>query len=317
MTSFLKYIILSITMTAICYGQNAGTAGAFARMGFGARGMSMGNALTAVTTGDISTYYNPAVSAFSENRRAAATFGFLSLDRYLNFLSYTQAIKPTAGLSAGIINAGVNKIDGRDRSGTRTEEYSTYENQFYLAFSNRVDKRVSLGVAVKLYHSKLFDEVKSTTVGFDVGVCVQILDGLFTGLTIQDIGSKYNWDTKPLYSDPTAGKTVIEKFPTLRRIGVAYSLPNGMGLVSVDYENSTQKTSILRAGAEYNFMEYFSVRSGIDRLEFGENATGVKPSFGFTAKKSLGEWTPAVSYAYIFESFAPRGIHIITLSTTF
>lgn len=317
MTNILKYIIFSIIITVICYGQNAGTAGAFARMGFGARGMSMGNALTAVTTGDISTYYNPALSAFSESRRASATFGFLSLDRYLNFLSYTQTIKPTAGLSAGIINAGVNKIDGRDRSGIRTEEYSTYENQFYLAFSNRVDKRVSLGVAVKLYHSKLFEEVKSTTVGFDVGACVQIWDGLFAGLTIQDIGSKYNWDTKPLYSDPTAGKTVIEKFPTLRRIGVAYTLPNGMGLVSVDYENSTQKTGILRAGAEYNFMEYFSVRSGIDRLEFGENATGVKPSFGFTVKKSFGEWTPAVSYAYIFESFAPRGIHIITLSTTF
>ena len=32
--------------------QNAGTAGAFARMGAGARGMGMGNALTAVISGD-------------------------------------------------------------------------------------------------------------------------------------------------------------------------------------------------------------------------------------------------------------------------
>jgi hypothetical protein len=316
MKNYFQYIVMFLLCTAATSAQNAGTAGAFARMGFGARGMAMGNAMTAIITGDISTYYNPALSAFSEHRTAAASFGILSLDRNLNFLNYTQSIKPTAGISVGLINAGVSKIDGRNLNGIHTEDYSTFENQFYLAFSNRVDERISLGVAVKLYYSKIFEEVKSTTVGFDIGVCVRIIDRLYAGVAIQDIGSKYRWDTHAIYPDPE-GRSITDKFPNQRRIGLAYLLPSNIGVVSAEFENSSEKTNIFRAGAEYNFMEYFSIRGGVDRVDFSDKATGAKPSFGFSAKKSFGEWTPAVTYAYAFESYAPHGIHIITLSTNF
>ena len=39
--------------------------GAFSRMGFGARGMGMGNALSSVTEGNLVSYYNPGSSGFS------------------------------------------------------------------------------------------------------------------------------------------------------------------------------------------------------------------------------------------------------------
>ena len=38
--------------------------GAFSRMGFGARGIGMGNAMSAVTTGNLVSYYNPAFHHF-------------------------------------------------------------------------------------------------------------------------------------------------------------------------------------------------------------------------------------------------------------
>jgi len=38
----------------------------------------------------------------------------------------------------------------------KTGDLSTSENQVFLAFSNRLDPRVGIGVAVKLYHSKLY-----------------------------------------------------------------------------------------------------------------------------------------------------------------
>jgi hypothetical protein len=305
-----------LVMSTTVYAQSSNNAGAFARMGFGARGISMGNALTAVTTGDVSTYYNPAVAAFSGERYAAASFGILSLDRRLNYLSYTQPVQPTAGLSIGIINAGVSNIDGRDANGNHTENYSTFENQFYIAFSNRVHPDVSIGVAVKLYYSKLFTDVKSTTVGFDVGICVHIIEQLYGGFAMQDLGSKYNWNSQSIYPDPY-GKQTTDNFPSLRRIGLSYILPSNLGLLSADFENSSNKTNILRFGAEYYAVEYFTVRCGLDRLDFSDAATGAKPTFGFTAKKTFGNWTPALTYAYAFESFAPQAIHIITLSTTF
>lgn len=312
----LALAILLIALTAAAArSQTAGSAGAFARMGFSARGMGMGNALTAVTSGDISTYYNPALAAFSEQRTAAASVGLLSLDRSLNFLSYTQAIKPTAGISFGLINAGVGSIDGRDADGFHTEDYSTFENQFFLAFSNRVDPRVSIGIGVKLYYSKLFDQVKSTTVGFDGGICIRATDELTIGGVIQDINSKYKWDSKSLYD--VNGKTTEDKFPTLQRIGLAYLVPGTGGLISGEFEHSSEGTNVIRVGAEYTLTENFAARGGVDRWDFSSDATGIKPTFGFTVKNSFNGWSPAISYAYIIESFAPAGMHIITVSAAF
>jgi len=314
MKNILSSILILALSLASASAQNAGSAGAFARMGFGARGMSMGNALTAVTTGDISTYYNPALSCFSGRRTAAASVSILSLDRYLNSLSYTQSIQPTAGISAGLINAGVRKIDGRNSDGIHTGDYSTFENQFYLAFSNQVHENVSLGVAVKLYYSKLFDQVKSTTVGFDIGAHINIVENLSAGLVMQDIGSKYIWDTKSIYPEPL-GKTTKDRFPTLRRIGLAYILPQSIGVVSAEYENSSLHTGIFRVGAEYSIIEEFQIRGGVDRIDLSDNATGAKPSFGFTLKKAMNGWTLSINYGFVFESFAPHGMHVITVST--
>jgi hypothetical protein len=310
-----NFILGIFLCTGIARAQIAGSAGAFARMGSGARGMGMGNAMTAVNSGDVQTYYNPSLAAFSENRSAGATFGILSMDRSLNFLNYTQPIHPTAGVSFGIINAGVKNIDGRDADGEKTGDLSTFENQFYLAFSNRVSDRVSLGVAVKLYYSKLYDQVTSTTVGFDVGFCAQVTDNLTLGGAIQDLNSKYTWDTKVIYDQN--GKTTTDKFPTLRRFGVALRLPSNLGLVSAEFENTSMQTNVFRAGAEYYVIEYLTLRAGIDRIDPSSDATGAKPTLGFTIRNSFIGLTPSVTYAYVFESFAPQGMHIITLSTTF
>ena len=197
--------------TCMCVASRAQDAGSFSRLGFGARGMGMGNALTAVGSGDISPYYNPALAGFAETRTASATFGILSLDRSLNFLSYTQPIQPQAGLSIAFISSGVKNIDGRDADGVHTEDYSTFEDQFLFAFANRVSEQVSLGVAIKLNYSKLFDKVTTTTVGFDAGGYFQITPEVSLGAAIKDIGSKYKWDTSPIYG--TDGRQITDQFP--------------------------------------------------------------------------------------------------------
>ena len=275
--------------------------------------MGMGNAGTAVNSGDVSTHYNPALSAFSLSRTAAATFSILAFDRYVNFLSYTQPLEPMAGISVGLINAGVRNIDGRDGDGQHTEDYSVSENQFYLSFSNRVDKNISIGVTVKLLYSKLFDDVKSTTVGFDLGLCAQLTDELSLGVAVIDLNSKYKWDTKKIYSEN--GRQTEDKFPSMRRIGLAYEFLNKNALLSAEFENSSQGTNLFRAGAEYRFMENVAVRGGFDRLELGEKATGAKPSLGFSVTQPLHGWSPSFHYSYVMESFAPHGMHIISISS--
>ncbi len=313
MRRLFGHILLTLLLPFCAAAQIAGTAGSFSRIGFGARGMGMGNACVAVNTGDVSTYYNPALSAFSETPTAAATFSILAFDRYENSLSYTRSLQPMAGLSIGLINAGVRNIDGRDGDGQHTEDYSVNENQFFLSFANRVDERVSIGVTVKLLYSKLFDNVKSSTVGFDLGLCAQLTDQLSLGAAVIDLNSKYKWDTKQIYFEN--GRTTEDKFPSLRRIGLAYKFLEAGALFSAEFENSSQGSNLFRIGAEYTFMTAFTLRGGIDRLELGDNATGAKPSLGFTLTQPINGWTPSIHYTYVVESFAPHGMHIISISS--
>ena len=99
--------------------------GAFSRMGFGARGMGMGNALSAVTEGDLVAYYNPALSVYQQGNSFSSSYSILALDRSLNFIDFTRRFdfgqktnsdgstspRSTAGISIGLINSGVSNID--------------------------------------------------------------------------------------------------------------------------------------------------------------------------------------------------------------
>lgn len=295
--------------------QLGGTPGAFSRMGFGARGMGMGNALTAVTTGDIVGYYNPALLSWAQYRHASASFGVLSLDRRLNFLSYSQPLQPTAGISAGIINAGVSNIDGRDADGEPTGPLKTSENEVFLSFSNKFKAGYSLGVTIKFLYHQLYTDVSSSTVGIDVGLLVPVGNVVTIGATARDLNSKYRWDTSKLYGEQGSSKT--SEFPQLYTLGVAYKLPDSLGIIAVEVEATNKKTLMGRFGIEIPLLPEVSVRAGMDRIDLKEKGNGVKPTFGFTARKNLDDWTPAINYAFVVEPFSPTTTHIISVSVIF
>jgi hypothetical protein len=308
------FFILSYTFFLVPYSfsQLGGTAGSFARMGFSSRGMGMGNALASITVGEISTYYNPALSPFSAEKNACVSYSFLSLDRQLNFLSYTQSVQPTAGFSLGLINQQVGNIDGRDADGIHTETYSTNENQFFLSFANKISKYVSIGLTAKIYYAKLFKEVTSTTVGFDVGFVLQPKEQYAFAVVLQDFNSKYRWNSKALYNEN--GRETINKFPTLTKFAFSYLLPERNGNISAEYETSNQKTSFLRGGVEIKLHEQFTLRGGADRIDTNDEFSGMKPTFGFSLRPSIANLYIKFHYAYIFEPFAPSGAHSIALS---
>lgn len=300
-------------------------------MGLGARGMGMGNALTAITSGELSSYYNPALPSFAGQRSATATYAFLSLDRWLAFLNYTQSIRPTAGLSAGVIYAGVHDIDGRDSDGEPNAVWSSSEYQFFFAFSNKFSDQLSIGIAAKLYVSSvgLQEERRfrllsiytnhggstATTVGIDAGLIYRVTDFLTVGAVVQDIDAKYRWDTANLYG--RSGTATTNPFPLLRRIGISYRLPGELGIVAVDVENNNQGTTLIRAGAEVIATEYLTLRGGVDRIQTTENENGVKPSLGFTLRRELDGTSPSFSYAYVFEPFSTSGMSIVSISFGF
>jgi hypothetical protein len=300
---------------AVAAAQIGGKPGAYSRMGFGARGMGMGNATTALISGDVVGYDNPALLPWVEYRHASASFGMLSLDRSLNFLAFSMALPPQAGLSAGIINSGVSDIDGRDADGIPTGALKTSENQAFLSFGVRTKIGLSFGTTVKLLYYHLYTDMTSLTAGVDLGACYRATDDLTVAATVRDINSKYKWDSSVLFAEQ--GSTSEDRFPTRVTVGAAYRLPDSIGTVTADCEFSNASTITLRAGAEVPLVEALTIRAGIDRIDLKEKGSGVRPAFGFTLQQPVYSLMGRLHYVFVLEPFSPGGLHLITLSAQF
>jgi hypothetical protein len=308
-------ILTVLLVSSVSSAQIGGAPGAYGRMGFGSRGMGMGNAMTAVVSGEVSGYYNPAVIPLAEYRYVSGSFGILSVDRSLNFIGFTQVLPPDAGVSAGLINAGVGNIDGRDADGEQTGMMKTSEDQLFLGFGLKFYSGFSMGITLKILYYHLYTDMTSVTAGLDFGVMYRVDNALSFGLTVKDVNSRYKWDSSPLYLDQ--GTTSEDPFPLRIAGGVAYVLPDSLALVSADVEFSNVKTRTLRVGAEIPVIREVVLRAGVDRIDLKEKGTGTSPSFGFTIARGLHGWTPSITYVYVLEPFAPAGMHMISLGVIF
>ncbi|MEJ5262235.1 MAG: hypothetical protein WHT45_06115 [Ignavibacterium sp.] len=302
--------------------------GAFSRMGFGPRGIGMGNGLTSLTEGNLVAYYNPAASVFQEGNSFQTGYSFLSLDRSLNFLSFTRRFEfrssksenlgrpaSVAGLSAGIINSGVSKIDGRDNNGLKTKELSTSENLFFLGVANKFSDKFALGLTVKLYYYKLYEQVTTTSVGLDIGALYRFNDNFNFSFVLADLNAKYKWDTSPIYGQQ--GLSSENEFPLLKKFGVRYYNPEYKFLIVTEFENSNAGTNIIRFGGEYNIYEGLYLRAGVDQLNLSNDDWAVKPAAGFSYLYKIDDYIVGIDYAFMIEPYSSSDRHIIGVNFNF
>jgi hypothetical protein len=328
--SWIFLIFMFITFSGLAQPQFSEIAvkpGAFSRMGFGARGIGMGNALSAVTTGNLVSYYNPALIVYQEGNSFQTSYSFLSLDRSLNFLNFTKRFdfysskdtsaepRSTAGFTLGIINSGVSNIDGRDNQGLQTGDLSTSENQFFLGVANRFSKKFSIGINAKFYYYKLYEDISSTSVGLDIGALYRINDQFNASVMISDINSKYEWNTADIYGQE--GTTTEDKFPVLLKIGIGYQTKETGIVAGIDFENSNAGTNVVRLGIEYNIFEGLYLRGGADQFDLSNQDRPAKPALGFSYFRGFGDIVIGVDYAFMVEQYSPQDRHIIGLNVNF
>jgi len=318
--------ILSLLFVVTLYAQPefssmASKPGAFSRMGFGARGIGMGNAMSAITTGELNSYYNPALNSFQEGRSFHTSYSFLSLDRNLNFLNFTTKFgdgeggRAIPGITVGIINAGVDNIEARDNQGNQFDNLSTSENQFFLSLSNRFSEKFAIGVAFKFYYYKLYEDVTASSLGFDIGALYLLNDNITISFMISDINSKYEWDTSDLYG--TSGNTTTNKFPVLKKIGVSYKFDDPKIIAAIEFENSNAETNYIRVGAEYNIFENLYIRGGVDKISISNFDIPARPALGFSYFYPLGIGVVGINYAFAIESYSSFDQHIVGLNINF
>lgn len=309
----------------------AQAAGAFARIGFGARGVAMGNALAGDDSGLSSPYYNPALAPFITRQSLDVSAAFMTLGRELQFLQLATPLRPRAGIAAGVIHAGVRDIDGRDGSGYHTGKLSTDEYGFFLAFGVRVIRSLTVGIGLQLFHANLHDTVTPvTSIGIDVGMRMRVTDALSVGIVADDLLARYSWG-----SSASSGRSSSDRFPTRLRLGATYRLLSSRLLLAAEYETRFSSVEVrqrnveligdsprevdtntrlvwhesrVRLGAEYWPLEVFAVRGGATRL-----AGGTAPSAGFMFEQAVGALRIRAEYAVVLEPHALGTMHLVTL----
>lgn len=271
----------------------------------------MGNAMTAVRTGDLNGFYNPSVLLYQRQRVASLSYTALSLDRSHNALYVTLPLDTNAVVSLAGLNAGVSDIDGRDIDGFPTEQYSTSENMASLSFALRIRSLV-IGLSAKIFHHSLFEDVTSTTLGIDAGITYALGEEWTVAAAFRDINSKYKWETSKIYG--TAGNSTTQDFPFRKIVALSYTLPDRRGVAAAEYERTVGGQQIVRFGAEYTLHEAVTVRAGLDGWDL-DDASQAHPSFGITLRPDFAEtWRPSLTYAYVVEPYGLFAAHVITLT---
>lgn len=338
LTKSAMVVLVCLAAVSAAPDVQAQNAGAFARMGFGARGLAMSNALVADAFPDGSPYYNPALAPFATGQSLEFSAAFMSLDRELQFLQFATQLDPGAGLAAGLIHAGVSRIDGRDNSGYHTQEYSTDEFAFFLNFGIHLSRRVTAGVGLQLFHADYFETLEPiNSIGIDVGFTYMPTDDLRIGLAADDLLARYSWDTSDLYG--SQGTTTSDRFPVRLRLGAAQRLFDGRAQIAAEYESrissseyrirtveiignrpqevvtserSQFHTSRFRIGGEYGLSDVFTLRAGVDRI--GANALeGITPTGGFMVSQPIGPLIVRGEYALAVEPYGAGALHLMTL----
>lgn len=313
----------------------AQTAGQLGRMGFGTRGIAVGNALAGDASGLASPFYNPALAPYIENQSLGLSAALMTHDRQLQFVELRSPLKPIAGIAIGLAHSGVRNIDQRDLSGYHTGMTATNEYAFFATFGLRIKDKVSVGVGLQLFRNDLHQDLSTTqTFGLDFGIGIHLLPSLHIGLVLDDLLAKYTWD-----SSRRSGAGVTDHFPTRLRAGASWTLLKGRLRLLGEYESSfsirdiwepevvlsgnaprqtfvprevTLHQSHVRLGAEFELVPTLAVRAGMGRLE-GISRGGPRPSAGFMLEQKLGLLLTHIAYTFVLEPYAYGTMHLVSL----
>lgn len=327
---------LFVMLVLLAVPAHAQYAGAFSRVGFGARGVAMGNAQAADVFREASPWYNPALAPLASGQSIEGAVSAMSFDRSLQVLQIGAPLQQRAGITAGLVHAAVSNIDGRDNSGFHTRNLSVDEFAGFLAFGLRFSDRLSAGINLQFFQSELYDGLSARTVGVDLGFAFRASDQWAAALVFDDLLARYSWDGSAVGG---SGTEITDNFPRRIRLGVVRTLQDGTWLISVEGEsrfssvvtstfeprilgdgparvreetNLTLRESRLRAGLEMVPLEGFALRGGLEQLG-SEVLGGLRPSAGFSAEQPLGQLRIRIDYAFGWEAQAGGRMHVVSM----
>jgi len=319
MKRYILVLFMSVLFALQAFARpgDGGYAGAFLRMGLGARAKALGDAYSAIPEGAVAGFYNPALLPHLQERQLVASYSFLTLDRNFDYIGFAMPLNPKAdpdkegnplkaGLALGWVHAGVDNIYGTDGSGNHTMDFSNSEHAFYLSFALSPFEKFSIGINGKVLYNQIPDIEKddgaltSTGFGIDIGAFYSPVNNLTLGLVLRDNMSKYSWNTDTVYE---RGTSTVNKFPKVTRAAIAYRIPQQWLLLTAELEDSDKQNPRYHYGMELSSAKIGALRFGLD-----DNS----PTFGLGLKVKILGKTSMINYAFIISQDAPGSDHIFS-----
>lgn len=296
-----KFWFLLIIYTLLFFGKtvysndaSAGKAGAFLRVGVGARPLGMGGAFTAISNDVYGSYWNPAGLVQLQTLEIGSMYGIMSLDRKYGYLGFAFPVSRFLSLGMNAINLRIDDIERRDSQENLLGRFSDAEYAFNLSMGILVIENLYVGGNFKFLYHELADNI-AKGLGYDLGVLVIPRKFLSIGLVFQDIGSSLKWNTDSNHKD---------RLPLNIRLGNTIKLLNeqlilSMDLVSTDIGDKSRSTE-LHAGFDFWPTNYFATRAGFDNSKL-------------TGGISLGVSQFQVDYSIAKDNIDGSFVHLLSL----
>ncbi len=296
-------VLLFITGSLSFAGSNGGYAGAFLRMGLGAKTLAMGNAGLAQQADGYSFFYNPASMAFLPEKTFSLSYSFLSLDRNFNFIGYAMPVAPAGGFSISWIRAGVDHINSTNSIGEITGEIGHSINAAFFNFARRFGEKVAVGVSIKyMWESFDFgsDKYNSNGVGFDFGMQYKWNDKVLLAAAVRDVGSKLKARTDKLFEH---GGTTVDPFPRLYSAGFRYQLPWPWLSLVYDAQWSDKNDFKNHFGLQIAHRKLLALRLGLNNTNF---------TFGAGMGFKLWRFPSQLDYAFVPSRYGEGSSHVFS-----
>jgi long-subunit fatty acid transport protein len=302
-------LLTIFSVTRINGQELSGISASFVDLGFGARPAAMGNAYVAASDDANSVFWNPA--GITSASAIAFEFNYLNqlqLVPYSAFAGVIPLSEGKDGLGVGLIYSGddamkeftflasyARKFGKLNIGATAKYRYASFGNNTFNADDYTVfdPGEIQTGEATQVFGN-------GNGFGFDVGAIYELNEEINVGLVLKDLFAPFRWssDTKSETQKPQGDYD--ESMPINIVAGVAFR-PVRSFRMNIDYRPPVllDTYNVFRLGAEYTFMNVFSLRAGTQQTI--NSLDDEKYNFGVGVRYSFGGITAEANYAYVIE----------------
>ena len=257
---------------------------------------SYGGAGSALSSDITASYYNPAGLSIVDRSGISFMHNLWYQDISYEFLGGAFALndKSTLALSSAYLHMG--DIVTYDISNQRDGSITAYSMVGIASYSYKLSSRLSLGFSGKYITEKL-DDIEASSYAVDIGAQYH-LDNISFGAVVNNLGPKIKYE--------------VESFdlPTSVSFGSAYEPFQIPAKLIVGVEVPFDGNASFSTAAEYRFVDFLSLRSGIggmgdDRVSgafnvgAGFNMAGIDVDYAFNPGGDLGQ-THFFSFSFSF-----------------